>query len=180
MEIFANTTFYLFVIIAAVSVLTVIFAKNTKVYLPACIITLACISGLYILLKSPVMFLIHSVFFTLGGGAILTLGAKDFANEDKSTFNLNLKTFFSILLFTVFVLLTAPFFISQINAQTISTFCIEQNLPCYVPAVNLGLIIFSILIIALLSGFYTIAFWRKKWQIKWYMRFFYFFAQEFL
>lgn len=162
MEIFANTTFYLFVIIAAVSVLTVIFAKNTKVYLPACIITLACISGLYILLKSPVMFLIHSVFFTLGGGAILTLGAKDFANEEKLTFNFNVKTFLSILLFAVFILLLAPFFIHQINAQITGGFCIEQKLQSYTSLVNLCLIIFSVLTIALLSGFYTIAFWRKK------------------
>ena len=162
MEIFANTMFYLLMIIAAVSVLTIIFAKNTKIYLTASIVTLGCISGLYIMLKSPVMFLVHNIFFTLGTGIILTLNTKGFANEDKTTFNLNLKTFFSILLFAIFILLTTPFFISQISAQVISTFCIEQKLPFYVPVVNLSLVLFSILTIALLSGFYTIAFWRKK------------------
>ncbi len=162
MEIFANAAFYLIALFAVISVLTVLFAKNTKVYLFAAVILFACISGLYLLLKSPVAFLVHTVFFTFGTGVILLLGAKDFANEEKLTFNFNVKTFLSILLFAVFILLLAPFFIHQINAQITGGFCIEQKLQSYTSLVNLCLIIFSVLTIALLSGFYTIAFWRKK------------------
>ena len=94
--------------------------------------------------------------------AILLLGTKDFRIEDKLTFNFNLKTLFSLLFLSIATLLMAPFFIQQIKNQVISTLCTEQTFASASPFVNLMFVMFSILIITLLSGFYTIAFWRKK------------------
>ena len=162
MGILANIVFYLLAIITVVSIVTILFSKNTKVYLPCAVVTFSSVAGLYILLKSPVMFVAQIILFALGSGAILMLGTKDFKTEDKLTFNFNLKTIFSLIFLSIATLLMAPFFIQQIKNQVISTFCTEQTFASASPFANLMFVMFSILIITLLSGFYTIAFWRKK------------------
>ena len=162
MEIFTNVVFYLLVLIVITSIIVILISKQTKVYLWSTITTFSAIAGLYIILKSPVMFVVQIIFFVLGTGLILFLGASDFKAEDKFSLNLSTKTFLTLLFLGTFVLLGAPFLIQQIKAQIISGFCIEHFFPSINSFVNLVLILFSILIIALLSGFYTIAFWRKK------------------
>ena len=166
MGILANIVFYLLAIITVVLIVTILFSKNTKVYLSCAVIAFSSVAGLYILLKSPVMFVAQVIFFTLGAGAILLLGTKDFRIEDKLTFNFNLKTIFSLIFLSIATLLMAPFFIQQIKNQVISTFCTEQTFVSTSPFANLMFVMFSILIITLLSGFYTIAVWRKKWLIR--------------
>lgn len=162
MGIFANIVFYILVIITAFSIFTILFSKNTKVYLLSTIVTFMGIAGLYTLLKSPTMFLVQIIFFVIGSACLLLFGTKEFKNENKSSFNFNLKTFFTLLIMVIFMLLTPPFLYQKIKAQVISNFCIEQVFPSTTLLSSLVFILFSILIIAVLSGFYTIAFWRKK------------------
>lgn len=170
MEIFANIVFYFLVLIAIFSIITILFSKNTKIYLLSTIITFTSISGLYILLKSPVMFIAQITFFTLGAGAILLISTANFSPEKKLSFNLNIKTIFSLITLCLFIFLSAPFLANQIKNLIISTFCSEAIYTSSTPFANVALILFSIIIIATLSGFYTIAFWRKKWLIKWFMQ----------
>ena len=162
MEIFANAMFYLLATVALASVFLILFAKDVKIYVLGAIATFISICGIYILLKSPLMFIVQSIFFVIGTGTVIFLGTRDFSTDRKAKLNFNKKTFSSIFLLCVFTLLVAPFFIYQISSQTVNTPAISQSAEMFAPFINLGLFLLSILLIALLSGFYTIAFWRKK------------------
>ena len=162
MENLANIAFYLLISTAIVSVILILVSKEAKVYIASTIVTFASIAGLYILLKSPVMFIIQTVFFVLGAGAILILGLNNFKPEKRATLFFKPETIFCFLGLCLFIFLCAPFLINRIKAQVISTFCIEQTFTPMYSFTNLILIMFLILIIATLSGFYTVAFWRKK------------------
>lgn len=162
MKIFANVVFYLLLLITLASVVTILVSREAKIYITGAIIAFTSIAGLYILLKSPVMFVAQLVFFALGTGSILLFGINNFKPERKSTFNLNVKTVFSLFLLALFVFLSTPFLIQQIKSRVISTFCIEQTFVQINSFVSLVLILFLIIIITVLSGFYTVAFWRKK------------------
>ena len=166
MDFFTNLSFYFLTLVAIVSIIIVLIAKEVRIYLTSAITTFSSMAGLYILLKSPTMFMVQIIFFTLGVGTILLINAKDLKPEKNKTYCLGVKTFVSLFLLAVLVILLTPFIISQIKAQIISTFCVEQFFPSETSFMNFILILFSILIISLLSGFYTIAFWRKKWHIK--------------
>ena len=157
MEKIANALFYLPVLLTFGFCLVVLFAKEAKIYIAAAIGIFAAISGFYILLRSPVMFCAQCAFFMLGLGAVMFYGSKNFKDEEKSSFNFNFRTFLTPFLLGVFVLLAAPFSLALVlnNNKTSSFFELGSIF-------DVNLILLSIIIVTLLSGFYTIAFWRKK------------------
>ena len=157
MEKIANALFYLPVLLIFGFCLVILFAKEAKIYIAAAIGIFAAISGFYILLRSPVMFFAQCVFFMFGLGAIMFYGCKNFKEEEKSGFNFNLKTLITPFILSFFVLLCAPFSLSlALNKKEAGNF-FELG-----PIFDVNLILLSVIIITLLSGFYTIAFWRKK------------------
>lgn len=162
MEKFANAMFYLLTLLAFASSLFVLVSRETRVYLVSAVIAFISIGGLYTLLKSPVMFVAQIVFFALGTGAIILWGGLDFKPEKKPAYSLNIKTMLSCAFLCLFVLMISPFLVRQLNTQKLNDFNCAQSIGHIANILDVNLIIISIALIALLSGFYTIAFWRKK------------------
>lgn len=162
MEKIANAIFFLLTFLAFASSVFILISKEAKVYLASAVIAFVSIGGLYLFLKSPIMFVAQIIFFALGIGAIIVWGGFDFESDKKETFNLDIKTLFAPALLCVFVLLVSPFIVKQMSVQKINTFCNDEILPKLASLADINLIILSVLIIIALSGFYTVAFWRKK------------------
>lgn len=162
MEKFANAAFYILTFLAFASSLVILLSKEAKFYTCSAVVAFISVGGLYILLKSPAMFVIQIVFFALGLGALLVYTGYEFKPEKKSGLNLNFKTYVMPVVLTVFILLLMPFLAHQVQMQKFNTVHLDEILTAIQTGLNLNLILISTVVIAALSGFYTIAFWRKK------------------
>lgn len=162
MEKFANAVFFLLTFLAFASSVFILVSKEARVYLASAIIAFISIGGLYLLLKSPIIFVAQIVFFALGIGLIILWGGFDFKTEKTTKTAANLKTLFTPALLCFFVLFVSPFLAKQMNMQKINNFYSDEIIPNLVSFVDINILILSVLVLALLSGFYTIAFWRKK------------------
>lgn len=162
MEKFANAVFFILTFLAFASSVFILVSRESRVYLASAVIAFISIGGLYLLLKSPIIFVAQIVFFALGIGLIILWGGFDFKVQKTVKANASLKALFTPALLCFFVLLISPFLAEQMNMQKINSFYSDEIIPNLVSFVDINIIILSILVIITLSGFYTIAFWRKK------------------
>lgn len=162
MEKFANAVFFILTFLAFASSVFILVSRESRVYLASAVIAFISIGGLYLLLKSPIIFVAQIVFFALGIGLIILWGGFDFKVQKTVKANASLKALFTPALLCFFVLLISPFLAKQMNMQKINSFYSDEIIPNLVSFVDINIIILSILVIITLSGFYTIAFWRKK------------------
>ena len=92
MEKIANLAFYLLAFMAFISSLVVLVSKSARYYFLGAIAAFMSIGGIYLLLKSPVMFVIQIVFFALGFGLLVIFLGNDFNVEMKNPINKDIKT----------------------------------------------------------------------------------------
>lgn len=159
---FASAAFYLFICLAFVSTLVILLSKQAKYYTLGAICAFISIGGLYLLLKSPVMFIFEIVFFVTGLGALLIYLGNNTQDEDKTLLNLNFKTLLAPAALGVFALLVTPFLTNQVYLSKIPILNDIDFLNIFIDTFDLNILLISLIAIAALAGFYTIAFWRKK------------------
>lgn len=162
MEKIANLAFYLLAFMTFISSLVVLVSKSARYYFLGAIAVFMSIGGIYLLLKSPLMFVIQIVFFALGFGLLVIFLGNDFNVEMKNPINKDIKTLIAPFILSIFILLIAPFLANQILSQKTNFDYLKNFFFEFASSLDLVLILLTIVLIIVLSGFYTIAFWRKK------------------
>ena len=98
----------------------------------------------------------------LGFGLLVIFLGNDFNVEMKNPINKDIKTLIAPFILSIFILLIAPFLANQILSQKTNFDYLKNFFFEFASSLDLVLILLTIVLIIVLSGFYTIAFWRKK------------------
>ncbi len=161
MDTISNTLFYFLAALVFISSVVILVSKEAKTYVVAAIVTFLSIAGFFVLIKSPLMFIIQILFFTLGLGALLIYLSTDVEPIKKRDFSFNYKTFLTPVVLGVFALLFFPFINSQAQSYQINTYSTDI-IGKIVSTLNVNLIVITMIVLVVLSGFYSIVQWRRK------------------
>lgn len=156
-----SLTIVLFVLLFFALCFVPFFLKKTKYYTISSIFALFGLAFVYLISKSYTLFLINFSLLVVAFGAILLYLTKD--APDEFLFKKNpIKSAF-LKTFVVVLVLLFPFTLYLKNTQFAHNELFRVDFLAEITKnLDFNSFLVAILLFALLNGFYTIAFWRKK------------------